>query len=151
VTTSTSATKDTTKPILGSLALGAATFKAAKAGGSTSAKKKSKAPTGTKVTFRLSEASAVKFIVERKTKGRRVSGRCKTKTKTNASKPKCTRFVKVDGSFTIAGKAGTNSFTFRGRMGGKALRPGSYRLDSQAADPAKNMSPVKRKAFAIVH
>lgn len=141
-----SGTVDKTKPALGSLGFSSAVFRAASSGGSTAAKAK----VGTRVTFSLSEASAVKFTVERKTTGRRVSGRCKATTKRNAGKPKCPRYVKVRGSFAIAGNAGENSFTFRGRVGGRALKPGSYRLDGQATDRAKNSSPVRRKGFRIV-
>ncbi len=105
---------------------------------------------GTKVSFGLSEASRVKFTVTRKTSGRKVSGKCKAKTKTNAKKPKCTRYVKVAGSFTVAGKAGKNSFTFRGRVGGKSLKPGKYRLNGRATDSARNKSVIRQKAFTIV-
>ena len=56
----------------------------------------------------------------------------------------------MTGSFTVPGKAGTNTFTFRGRIGGKKLRPGSYRLNGTATDPAKNKSLPKRKRFRIV-
>ena len=105
---------------------------------------------GTKVTYTLSEAGTTTFTVDRKTSGRRVSGKCKAKTKKNAAKRKCTRWVKVRGSFTLPAKAGKNSFTFRGRIGGKSLKPGSYRLNSTATDPANNKSPLKRKAFKVV-
>jgi hypothetical protein len=146
-----SGTVDKTKPVLGGLSLSSSVFKAATSGGSTSAqKKKSSAPTGTRVAFSLSEPSSVKFTVERKTKGRRVSGKCKARTKTNAKKPKCTRYVRMRGSFTVAGKAGKNTFKFRGRVGGKSLKPGSYRLNGRASDKAKNTSVLKRKGFRIV-
>ena len=88
--------------------------------------------------------------MQRKTAGRRVSGRCKARTKKNATKAKCTRWKSVTGAFTYAGKAGKNTFTFRGRVGGKALKPGSYRLSGTATDPAKNASVPKQKGFRIV-
>jgi hypothetical protein len=144
----TSSVVDKTKPSLSGLSFSTTTFRAAKSGASTSRKKK--APTGTKVSFTLSEFSAVKFTVERKTKGRKVGRRCKAQTKSNKKKRACTRWVKVPGSFTVAGKAGKTRFTFRGRMGGRSLKPGSYRLDGQATDPSKNASVVKRKGFKIV-
>ncbi len=146
------ASKDVTKPALGALGLSSATFKAAKSGASVSAKRKSmaKVKVGTKVSYRLSEAATVAFVVERKTTGRRASGKCRPKTRKNAKKARCTRYVKVPGSFTVNGQAGENTFTFRGRMGGKALKPGSYRLNGTATDPAKNASAPKRKAFKIV-
>ena len=143
---------DTTKPALGSLSFSATTFKAASSGGAFSAQKKRKksAPTGTQVSFNLSEASAVKFTVQRKTSGRRVSRKCKTRTRKNHRKPKCTLWKNVAGSFTVPGKAGKNTFTFRGRIGGRKLRTGSYRLKGTATDPARNASVPKQKAFKIV-
>ena len=56
----------------------------------------------------------------------------------------------MKGSFTVAGKAGKNTFKFRGRLGGKKLTPGSYRLTGTATDPSKNASVPKHKGFKIV-
>jgi hypothetical protein len=142
--------EDLTKPALGALGLSSATFTAAKSGASISANRKSKAKVGTKVSYRLSELATVTFTVERKTTGRRASDKCRAKTRKNAKKAKCTRYVKVRGSFSVEGKAGKNTFTFRGRMGGKSLKPGSYRLKGAATDPAGNASAPKQRAFKIV-
>ena len=38
------------------------------------------------------------------------------------------RYVRVSGSFTRSRGAGTDRFTFSGRIGGRALKPGRYRL-----------------------
>jgi hypothetical protein len=138
---------DTTDPVLGPLALSATVFRAAKSGPSASAKKK---PVGSRVSFSLSEPGAVRFTVERKTRGRKVGKKCVAQTKANRKRKACVRWVKVKGSFTRAGKAGKNSFKFRGRIGGKRLKPGRYRLDGQATDPAKNKSLIKRRNFKIV-
>jgi hypothetical protein len=147
--TSTSGTSgfDKTKPTLGGLSFSSTVFEAAKFGAST-AKKKPKV--GTKVSFSLSEASSVKFTVQRKTKGRKVGRKCKAATQTNRKKKACTLWKAVTGSFTIKGKAGKNTFTFRGRVGGKTLKPASYRLNGTATDPAKNASLPKQKGFKIV-
>jgi len=140
---------DKTKPTLASLSFSDTTFRAATSGDAFSVRKR-KVPTGTKVSFRLSEASSVKFTVQRKARGRKVGGKCKRPTRSNRKNKACTRWKSVRGSFTVAGKAGTNSFTFRGRIGGKALRPGRYRLSGIATDSAKNASAPKRKRFRIV-
>jgi hypothetical protein len=142
-------TIDKTKPTLGSFSLSVSVFKAAKSGPAFSSKQ-SRAPTGSRVSYKLSEASSVKFTVQRKTRGRRVHGKCKAPTHSNRKKPKCTRWKRVKGSFTVAGKAGKNTFKFRGRIGGKALKPGRYRLSGQATDPSKNKSVPKNKGFRIV-
>ena len=40
--------------------------------------------------------------------------------------------------------------TFRGRMGGKSLKPGAYRLSMRATDAANNVSAYKLLRFTIV-
>jgi hypothetical protein len=147
VTPSGTTTVDKTKPTLGGLSFSSTVFRAANFGGSTA---KKKAPVGTKVSFSLSEASSVKFTVQRKTKGRKVGHKCKTKTHANRKKKSCTLWKAVKGSFTIKGKPGKNTFTFTGRIGGKSLKPASYRLNGTATDPSKNASVPKRKGFKIV-
>ena len=137
---------DTTPPALGALGLSATVFRAARSGPSTSATR----PIGTKVTYSLSEPGKVRFSVDRKTRGRKVGTRCRAQTRANRHRRACTRWVKVKGSFTVTGKAGKNSFKFRGRIGGRSLKPGSYRLNGQAADAANNKSTVKRDGFKIV-
>jgi hypothetical protein len=143
---------DVTKPVLGSLTFSRTTFAAAKSGAAFGAQKgrKKQHAVGTKVSFTLTEASSVKFTVQRKTSGRRVKGKCRTRNRLNRKKAKCTLWKSVRGSFTVQGKAGKNSFTFRGRMGGKSLKPGSYRLNGTAIDPAKNSSAPGKKGFRIV-
>ena len=56
----------------------------------------------------------------------------------------------MKGSFTVTGKKGANRIELRGRIGGRTLAPGSYRLNARETDPAANRSPTKRTAFRIV-
>jgi hypothetical protein len=101
----------------GSPSLGSSTFPAAPNGPSFSKRKY-----GTKVTFTLKAPAKVRFTVEKKRKGR-----CPA-AKKGKKRKKCKAYKKVKGSFTVAGKAGKNSFRFRGRIGGKTLKPRRYRL-----------------------
>ena len=48
----------------------------------------------------------VTFTVERATIGRRVGRRCVRQTSSNRARRRCTRFVRVRGSFTHSGRAG---------------------------------------------
>lgn len=149
----TSGLVDTVKPKLGALSFSRSSFAAARSGASTSAKRKGKAkkkPVGTKVSYSLSEPGSVRFRVERKARGRKVGRRCVAPKRSNRKKAKCTRWTAVRGSFTVAGKAGRNSFTFRGRVGGKALRRGTYRLVGVATDGAKNASTSVKRTFKII-
>jgi hypothetical protein len=62
---------------------------------------------GAKVSYRLNRAAVVVFTVQRR-KGR--------------------RFTNVRGSFKQAGRRGADALRFSGRIAGKRLRPGRYRL-----------------------
>jgi hypothetical protein len=135
---------------LGALGLSPTVFKAARSGASTSAKKQSKAKVGTRVTFNLSERGWVRFTVERKLQGRESGKRCVARRKSNRKKTACARWVKSRGAFTITGETGKNTFTFRGRVGGKSLKPGRYRVNGQATDTTKHRSAIRRTGFVIV-
>ena len=126
---STPALPDTTKPSLSPLRLSSRKFRAARSGPAVS-----RAKVGTKVSFALSEASSVRFTVQRQAKRR------------NGAR----RWIAIKGSFRFAGKAGANSLRFRGRIGGRKLKPGSYRLTAQATDSARNRSLPSRKTFKTV-
>lgn len=85
---------------------------------------------GAKVTFTLDQAASVRFTVQQPRQGR----------KGKHGK----RFVTLKGGFTLAGLAGTNAFHFTGRLNGKRLAPGKYRL---VATPKAN-GEIGRKATA---
>jgi hypothetical protein len=137
---------DRTAPVLeGALALGSRRFAAAPSGPSIA-----RAAVGTTVSYRLSEAASVTFTVERSAPGRKVGRRCVKPSRRNRSRPRCTRYVRLRGSFSHRGQAGRNSFKFTGRLAGRKLRPGSYRLVAVARDAAGNASAAKRVSFRIV-
>jgi hypothetical protein len=128
-----------------SLTVAPKAFKPVNAGGAIlSAKKRKKAPVSTTVTYSLSAAGTVAFSVERKLVGRKVGKRCVKKTKANKAKKKCPLFKLVKGGFSHAGAAGQNRFKFSGRVGGKALKPGTYRLTG------KTGTASRRAGFRIV-
>jgi hypothetical protein len=103
-----------------------------------------RATTGTTVTFVLSRAARVTFRAERATGGRRAGGRCVKPTRGNRRAKRCTRYVAVRGSSSLAGKAGANKTRFRGRTRGRKLAPGTYRLVATPAGGA-----AKRARFSI--
>ena len=80
------------------------------------------------VRFTLSVGAAVTFAVERAVPGRLSQGRCTAPTRSDRHHRRCTRSVVLRGTTVIAGRAGTDAFTFTGKIGGRALIPGSYRL-----------------------
>jgi hypothetical protein len=123
------------------------TFRAAAKGGSVARKAR---PVGTKVSYKLSEAASAKFTVERAAKGRKKGKKCVAPNSHNRRRKSCRRYKRLKGSFTRASTAGANSFRFTGRLRGKKLRPGSYRLVMVATDSAGNKSKPKRAQFRIV-
>jgi hypothetical protein len=128
-----------------SLAVAPKAFRSASAGAAiTSARKKRKAPVGARVNYSLSAAATTQFKVERKTTGRRVKGKCRKQTKANRTKKKCPLYRPLKPGFTHSGPAGQNKFKFSGRLGGKRLKPGAYRLVGTAG------GATRRASFKIV-
>ena len=138
---------DIVKPKVLKLAFASKTFRAAAKGGSVARKAR---PVGTKVSYRLSEAASARFTVERAVKGRRKGKKCVAPNSHNRHAKRCTRYKRLKGSFTLSGTAGPNSFRFTGRLRGKKLSPGRYRLVMVATDAAGNKSKPKRAGFRIV-
>ena len=136
--------RDVTAPKLDLLTLSTRRFRAANLGGSIAVR------VGTRVGYALSEAASVRFSVERAASGRRVGRRCVGPTRTNRARPRCTRWPALRGSFTHRGSSGVNRFLFTGRLAGRALSSGSYRLVAQAVDAAGNRSRALRLTFTVV-
>jgi PKD repeat protein len=87
---------------------------------------------GTTVSYKLSDAARTTFVVQQALTGvRDGGGRCVPVTSLNRNRPHCTRYVRR-GSFTLAGKSGDDRFRFMGRVNGKRLSPGFYRLAATA-------------------
>jgi hypothetical protein len=138
-------------PAAGKLAVKPTSFPAAPKGSSLAAAgKRRKRTYGTRVSFQLNTPASVKFTVQVPRAGRRDrKGRCVAHTRRNRRARRCTRYVTMSGSFTITGKAGTNTFRFTGRLKGKRLKPGRYYL---VATPSAGGTTGRalRVAFRIV-
>lgn len=104
---------------------------------------------GTQLFYRLSEAARVKFTVQRRAKGRKVGGKCVRRKESNKGKPPCRRWVKVGKLPAQTAKAGKNIQSFAARVGGKKLKPGSYRVALVATDARANRSTTKRVRFVV--
>jgi hypothetical protein len=113
-------------PIVTGLALSRSPFLARRTGPAINP---AAARSATRVGYRLNVAATVRFTVQRVRGGRRVAGRCVAVTRKRHGAKPCTRFVALPGSFTRRRPAGgADRFTFSGRVGGRTLGPGSYRL-----------------------
>ena len=85
----------------------------------------------------LSEGDCLPVTTEagRRVRGRRPARRCTAHT-----------LIKI---FTRNGLTGANSFRFAGRVAGRAVRPGRFRLAMNAIDAAGNTSPARSARFRI--
>jgi hypothetical protein len=151
-TRATAIAVDPNPEFLGRIVLANARLRAAARGASATPaqRRRRRAPIGTRVTFRLSEAASVRFTVERARPGKRVGGRCVKPTRRNRKRPRCTRYVRQRGGFTVAAGAGETRFRFTGRLRGRKLRPARYRLVAIATDDTGKRSAPKRARFTIV-
>jgi len=95
----------------------------------------------------------VGFTVQRRARGRKVGNRCVRTKRSNRAKKSCSRLVAVKGSFSVAAaktRIGKNTVRFRGRVGGKRLKPGSYLLTARAQGSERGEGKPLRTAFRIV-
>jgi hypothetical protein len=91
---------------------------------------------GATVTYTLRAPARVTFTVQRPAagrlvrvgRGRRAHTVCQAPARSNRRKPRCTRWISLRGTFTLIAGRGTHRFRFRGRIGGRTIQPGSYRL-----------------------
>jgi hypothetical protein len=110
-----------------------------------------RAPTGTTIRLRLSEAARLRLGFARTRPGRRVRGRCRKPTRRNRGRRRCHRDVRVRGEVSLAGRAGLNRIRFQGRLTGRrSLRPGRYRLRVGATDVAGNRSKPRTARFRLL-
>lgn len=104
---------------------------------------------GTAIRFRLNDVATVRMKIERRLAGRRAGKRCVAPSPALRSGKRCKRFV---GQGTLVRRnlaAGTQRIAFSGRIGGKALKPGSYRLTAVAIADG-NRSKPRRTSFAVL-
>jgi len=106
---------------------------------------------GAEIRFVLSETANVSIAITKPVTGRKVGKTCKAATKANRKKPRCSRWVSAGKTLTRANlPAGQTAVPFTGRIGTKALQPGSYRAEVTAKDAAGNGSAVATARFRIV-
>jgi hypothetical protein len=80
------------------------------------------------VRFTLSVNATVTFAIARELPGRLTEGRCTASTRSDRRHRPCTRQLMLRGTTVIDVDAGADAFTFTGKVDGRALVPGNYRL-----------------------
>lgn len=103
----------------------------------------------TTVAYTLSGPGTVRFTVERVRPGRRRGSRCVAPARAPRGR-RCNRLTRLRGGLVDVAATGANRLRFRGRIGGRRLPPGRYRLPATpvASDGATGR-PV-HAAFRIV-
>jgi hypothetical protein len=105
---------------------------------------------GATVRYRLTASAAVRFTVERVLRGRKRGGRCVRARRPLRRSARCRRYRSLRAALRHNGAAGSNSFAFRGRLSGRRLRPGAYRLAATPVDGAGNTGRSRKAGFRIV-
>lgn len=133
-------------PLLTGLDMTSSSFAAQPSGGFTTESFRSYSL----ITYRLVNTDAsVRFTVAARRVGRRVGSSCRRLSRTNRNRRRCVRFQPIAGSYTDAGKRGSNSVKFSGRVGGRRLKTGSYRLTASPRT-ATGRGKSMRRSFRIV-
>jgi hypothetical protein len=136
---------DRISPVVAGLRLTPARFRVAPPGAPATVHGRN----GTTINFRLSETAGVRLEVQHLVIGRRSRGRCLAMTPRPRRAGRCRRYVPA-GTLMRAGVAGGNRFRFSGRIAGRPLASGSYRLVLTATDASGNRSTPSRAAFGVL-
>ncbi len=136
-------------PVLGSLLLTSTMFAAAHSGSSAI----DASASGTYIIYTDSQAATTTFTVQRKLAGvYRGAGKsrvCARAPKHHRHGAKRCTYMKTLGSFTHSDAIDTNALRFTGRVDGKTLAPGSYRLSAVAVS-SEGSSASMGATFTIV-
>jgi hypothetical protein len=100
--------------------------------------------------FTLSEIATVEIKVAKATPGRRFKGSCRKATRKLRKRPRCTRYVSAGSLVRINMSAGPHSVGFAGKLRGRSLKPGAYKVTFRATDPSGNRSSASTASFRIV-
>jgi hypothetical protein len=138
---------DVTRPSISSASASPRVFAVDRKGASEKAA--SAAKKGTSLRYKLSEKARVAFTVARALAGRRSGKKCVRQTTKNRGKRRCTRYARF-GRFAVASAAGSDSHHYKGRIGKRAMKPGSYRVTLLATDGAGNRSKAKALKLRVV-
>jgi hypothetical protein len=96
--------------------------------------------------FTLSERARVEFTIKRVSKGRRVEGVCRRGSRANRRRPRC-NIYRTLGGLAQTGRQGRNKKRFSGKLAGRPLRSGRYKVVLEATDDAGNRS--RRRGVSI--
>jgi hypothetical protein len=112
-----------------------------------SGKKKGNKKYGATISYRDSQIATTTFTVLREEAGRRRGKSCRKPSKSNKHGKRCALYTPV-GTFSHSDVAGVNTLHFSGRLNGRKLAKGRYRLSAVAHNAAGN-GPAATSEFKI--
>jgi hypothetical protein len=118
-----------------------------RAGARVAPRRGSGAAVGTTIRVTLSQAATVRGALVRERPGRRLGGRCTPGARSGA---RCTLRRAAGTLPARALGAGAGSFAFAGRVAGRALAPGRYRLTLTATGADGRRSAPRTLAFTVL-
>lgn len=137
-------------PAVSGLSLTHRRFRVGRSRTAVSARRR-RAPVGTTFGFRLDRAASVKIAFAKPARGLRSGRRCvkpsRRLRRTHARR--CTRRIAIRPALTRAARAGANAVPFSGRIGRRALAPGSYAATLTATADG-SAGPPSSIRFAVV-
>jgi len=104
---------------------------------------------GADLRLRLSERASIQVQIYRRAFGRRSGGRCLAPTRANRGARPCVRYVRVRGSVVKTLGAGARKIRITGRLSGRRLRAGAYKLVVVAKDAAGNRTTTRGIFFRV--
>jgi glucose/arabinose dehydrogenase len=140
---------DGTPPVLGDLTMLRRRFAVGAQATAVRAASGARVASGTAFRYTLSERARVTIRIDLLLPGRRVGPACLAPARARRARPRCTRAL-PRGTLVRAAAAGRRSTPFSGRVGRRALLPGTYRATLRATDAAGNVSRPRATTFAIV-
>jgi hypothetical protein len=105
---------------------------------------------GAALRFRLSEPASVTFTVQRPAPGRRFRATCLPARRRPSGNLGCTRWIALANPVARRLAGGHNHLLLSGRLGGRRLAPGAYRLLATLTDRAENPGAAVPVGFRIV-
>jgi hypothetical protein len=106
---------------------------------------------GTAFTFRLSQDATVRIAIDRLLPGRKVGKRCLVPTRARRHSKRCTRTSRAGTLTRRYPKGGKKTVAFSGRIGRRALAPGSYRATITATTSGQPTASKSRSVtFTIL-
>ena len=96
----------------------------------------------------MRRAGRVRFTFMRETKGYLLGGRCRATSVAPEGTGRCTLQVR-SGVMKTRARAGRNTIAFRGRVGGRRLKPGRYVVVARVLDARGRVIGERRASLRV--